>query len=402
MTHSLDRETLAQLALDAGLMVSGVASANPFHQARDYVVDHIERGYLSGFTWFTSERTRQSGEPRTLHEHVRSIVSVAIPYWSGEYPLPDDELRGKISRYAWGRDYHKTLKTRMKSLLAAIGNHIGRDLDARILSDTARAFDRAIAARAGVGWYGKNSMIIIPGHGSWAMLGEIYLDIEIEPDQPLTNNCGRCRFCIDKCPTGAIVEPYRVDANRCISYLTIEERGPIPRELRPLMGNWVFGCDVCQEVCPYTGAAQIVDDPAFRPASHENVYPSLAFLMTMSEEQFRATYSGTPVTRTKRRGMARNAAIALGNCADDRAEELLLAGLHHDEPLVRGHAAWALKHLTGEDAKTPLANALSGEPDDWVAEEIRWALENATRVQPPSRTLSLTPVGDIPTGPPIY
>lgn len=402
MTHSLDRKTLARLAAEAGLIVSGVASPEPFHQARDYVIDHIERGHLSGFTWFTTERTEQSSDPRTLHEEIRSIVSVAIPYWSGEYPLPDTELRGRISRYAWGRDYHKTLKNRMKQLHSAIGEAIGRDLDSRLLSDTARAFDRAIAARAGVGWYGKNSMIIIPGHGSWAMLGELYLDIEIEPDEPLTNNCGRCRICIDKCPTGAIVEPYRVDANRCISYLTIEERGPIPRELRPLMGNWVFGCDVCQDVCPYTGAAAIVDDPAFRPATHDNVYPSLEFLMTMTEAQFRTTFSGTPVTRTKRRGFARNAAIALGNSGDPRAEPLLKLGLEHDEPLVRGHAAWGLKHLLGDDGHKRLSVALQCETDAWVQEEIRWALDHSTQVPPPVRTIQLTPVSSERRTAPIF
>lgn len=402
MIHSLDRTTLARLATDAGLIVSGVASAEPFHEARDYIVDHIERGHLSGFTWYTTERTAQSADPRTLHDDVRSIVSVAIPYWSGDYPLPDNELRGRISRYAWGRDYHKTLKQRMKTLLAGIGDAVGRDLDARLLSDTARAFDRAIAARAGVGWYGKNSMIIIPRHGSWAMLGELYLDIEIEPDQPLPNNCGRCRICIDQCPTGAIIEPYRVDANRCTSFLTIEERGPIARELRPLMGNWVFGCDVCQNVCPYTGAAEIVDDPAFRPAGHENVYPSLEFLMTMTEAQFRATWSGTPVTRTKRSGLARNAAIALGNSNDPRAEPLLLGGLKHDEPLVRGHAAWGLKHLLGSDAEPALSRALQLEPDTQVQDEIRWAIENDTNVPRPARTISLTPVSIARTTPPIY
>lgn len=402
MTRSLDRTILARIATDAGLIVSGVASAEPFDEARDYIVDHIERGHLSGFSWYTTERTAQSADPRTLHDAVRTIVSVAIPYWSGDYPLPDDELRGRVSRYAWGRDYHKTLKNRMKTLLAGIGEVIGRQLDARLLSDTARSFDRAIAARAGIGWYGKNSMIIIPGHGSWAMLGELYLDIEIEPDQPLTNNCGRCRICIDQCPTGAIIEPYRVDANRCISFLTIEERGPIPRELRPLMGNWVFGCDVCQDVCPYTGAASIVDDPTFRPASLENVYPSLEFLMTMTEAQFRATYSGTPVTRTKRRGLARNAAIALGNSNDQRAEPLLLGGLVHDDPLVRGHAAWGLKHLLGAGAEAALSRALQGEPDPGVQEEIRWAIENGTGILRPARTISLTPVSGARTTPPIY
>lgn len=385
MSQYLDRERLSALAEDAVLVVSGVASAEPFADAKAYAVEHIERGHMSGFDWYTAERARQSADPRTLHPEVRSIVSVAVPFWTGAASPPDDELRGKIARYAWGRDYHKTLKTRMKALVEAIDAHVGRPSESRQLVDTARAYDRAIAARAGVGWYGKNSMIIVPGHGSWVMLGEIYLDLDIEPDQPVTQNCGRCSFCIDRCPTGAIVEPYRIDSPRCISYLTIEERGPLPRELRPLMGTWVFGCDVCQDVCPYTGAARAVDDPDFQPRSVDNAFPSLEKLARMSEEEFRTLYSGTAVTRAKRAGLARNAAVALGNSRDERAEPILRRMLaRHDQPLARGHAAWALRHLTGDDAGDSLEQARRIENDRYVLSEIDWAIENAPETSKPS------------------
>lgn len=389
MSRHLDRNILNDLATQARLTVTGVTTAEPFHDAEEYVVDHIERGHLAGFDWYTTERARQSADPRTLHEGVRSIVSVAVPFWSGRPVPPDDELRGRIARYAWGRDYHKTLKNRMKNLLAAIEEHTGLEVEARQLVDTARVFDRAVAARAGVGWYGKNSMIIVPGHGSWVMLGELYLDLDIEPDAPLNHNCGRCTICINRCPTGAIVEPYRIDAPRCISFLTIEERGPLPRELRPLMGTWVFGCDVCQDVCPYTGAAAEFDDPDFQPASVENAFPSLDFLARMSEDEFRDTYSGTAVTRAKRAGMARNAAVALANSRDERAEPILRWMLtNHDQPLARGHAAWALRHLTGEDARPALDEALGNERDDYVRSEITWALENTT-TRPNEQPLTL-------------
>ena len=379
MHRNLDRAALVSLAVESGLLLTGVTTGEPFNHARDYAIDHVERGFLSGFNWYTPERARQSADPRTLHDHVRSIVSLAVPFWSGDVSPPDDELRGRIARYAWGRDYHKALKNRMKTLAARIEKHAGIEVETRQLVDTARVFDRAVAARAGVGWYGKNSMIIVPGHGSWVMLGELYLDIEIEPDAPLNQNCGRCRICIDRCPTGAIVEPYRIDANRCISYLTIEERGPIPRELRPHMGNWVFGCDVCQNVCPYTGAAREVDDADFAPAGINNVFPTLSFLATMTEEQFRSTYSGTAVTRTKRAGLSRNAAIALGNSGDLRAEHLLVEMLRsHDEPLARGHAAWSLRHLAGDDAIRTLELARVAETDSAVIAEIDWALEHST------------------------
>lgn len=394
MPRSIDRHTLATLAEQSGLVLTGVTGAEPFEQARDYAINHVEQGYLSGFTWYTQERARQSADPRTLHDNVRSIVSLAVPFWSGEVSPPDDELRGRIARYAWGKDYHKTLKRRMKDLAARIQEHAGIEVETRQLVDTARVFDRAVAARAGVGWYGKNSMIIVPGHGSWVMLGELYLDIEIEPDAPLTQNCGRCRICIDRCPTGAIVEPYRIDANRCTSFLTIEERGPIPRELRPHMGNWVFGCDVCQDVCPYTGAAREVDDADFAPARIDNVFPSLHFLATMTEEQFRSTYSGTAVTRAKRAGLSRNAAIALGNSQDPRAEPILIDMLRtHDEPLARGHSAWGLRHLAGDDALKPLQLARRIEQDPAVIAEIDWAIENDTQPPPDAHPITLHVAG---------
>jgi epoxyqueuosine reductase len=380
MSLHLDRLRLNSLAENAGLIVSGVATVEPFADAESYILEHIESGHLSGFDWYTAVRARQSADPRTLQPNVRSIVSVAVPFWTGTAAPPDGELRGRIARYAWGRDYHKTLKVRMKVLVAAIDNDVDRPSESRQLVDTARAYDRAIAARAGVGWYGKNSMIIVPGHGSWVMLGELYLDLNIEPDQPLIQNCGRCTFCIGRCPTGAIVEPYRVDSPRCISYLTIEERGPLPRELRPLMGKWVFGCDVCQDVCPYTGAAREMDDPDFHPKTVDNAFPSLDTLARMSEEEFRALYSGTAVTRAKRAGMARNAAVALGNSQDERAEPILTWMLtNHDQPLARGHAAWALRHLADHDAKPILEEARRSERDRYVLDEITWALENTSK-----------------------
>jgi epoxyqueuosine reductase len=370
------RQDISRFAREAGLSVVGITSAEPFMALEPYVVNHVERGYMAGMTWFTTDRARQSMNPRVLHERASSIISVAVPFWTGDVALPDDGvLRGRIARYAWGRDYHKTLKRRMRDFIARMEVAFGSQIDARILVDTARTSDRAVAARAGTGWYGKNSMIIVPGHGSWVMLGEIIVDVDLPADVPMAKDCGRCTICIDRCPTEAIVEPYRVDSNRCISYLTIEERGAIPHHLRPLMGNHVFGCDVCQDVCPYTSAAKVTDDPDFRPRSVANVFPSLEFLATMTEEAFRMVYSGSPVTRAKRAGMARNAAVALGNSGDSRAEPILLRMLReHDAPLARGHAAGALKHLTGDASHRPLERARRHEHDEYARYEIDIAL----------------------------
>ena len=268
------------------------------------------------------------------------------------------------------------MKRRMKALHNAIESIVNRPVEARFLVDTARVVDRAIAARAGLGWYGKHTNLIVPGHGSWVLLGEILLDVDLEPDQPLDRNCGRCTICIDRCPTGAIVEPYAIDVPRCISFLTIELRGAIPHVLRPQMGDWVYGCDVCQEVCPYTSAAAPIDDEDLRPASVNNAYPSLHWLLQMTEAEFGATFYGTPVPRTKRRGLARNAAVALGNIGTEDDLPVLIEALRgHDEPLVRGHAAWAVGRIGGVAAHRALDGVRFRDPDQSARDEALLALE---------------------------
>lgn len=364
------------MSRDVGLELVGVTGPEPFHEAAQYTVDHVRRGHMRGMDWFTEERAHQAADPHTLQENVQSVISVGVPFWTSRIEPPDDGvLRGRIARYAWGRNYHRVLRSRMKALAARIEDVLGRELETRTLVDTARVFDRQVAARAGVGWFGKNSMIIVPGHGSWVMLGEIYLDFHVPPDIPLNRDCGRCSICIDRCPTGAIVEPYRIHAPRCISFLTIEERGVIPREIRPFMGNWVFGCDVCQDVCPYTGAAHENPDPDFMPRTIDNAFPSLETLATMDERRYLELFAGTAVTRAKRRGLARNAAVALGNSQHEQAIPILRRMIEsHDEPLARAHAAWALAHLAGWQVRDDLRRAARREEDPLVLTEIEESL----------------------------
>jgi epoxyqueuosine reductase len=367
-------------AAEHGLAISAVTSVDPFPEAATVLHDRLDDGHLAGMDWFTHERVAVSEDIRNLHPTAKSILAVGLAYWSGPAEKPDDGVRrGRISRYAWGRDYHRVIKKRMKALHADLEATFGHEIEARFLVDTARVMERAVAARAGLGWYGKHSCIIVPGFGSWVLLGELVLDIPLLPDAPLDWNCGRCRICLDRCPTGAIVDAYTVDAPTCISFLTIEERGWIPRELRPKMGDWVYGCDVCQEVCPYTKAARITDDAEMAPATIDNAFPSLHWLLRMNAEEFGATYFGTPVPRTKRRGLARNAAIALGNTGDEGDIPVLAGTLAtHDEPLVRGHAAWALGRLAPHDrsaAHRALDAARRSEADPEVRAEIDAALE---------------------------
>lgn len=372
-----DSAWVRQLAQECGLQVAAITSPEPFDGLETHLRDRIAHGHYDGFTWFTSERASVSANPVNLHDQVRSIVSVGLPYYQATPAIPGDGvLRGRIARYAWGRDYHDILKRRMSDLLGRIEERVGRPVEARRLVDTARIVDRAVAGRSGLGWYGKHTCIIVPGYGSWVLLGELLLDLELEPDAPLDRNCGRCHACINRCPTGAIVAPYEVDSGRCISFHTIEQRDAIPHELRARFGNWVFGCDECQDVCPHTGAAQTVTDPDLEPVSLRNAAPELEWLLSMTESEFRCTYRGTAVLRTKRRGLARNAAIALGNSSDEQAVPLLANALvDHDEPLVRGHAAWALGRHAGRLALSALERARANESDDNVSREISRALE---------------------------
>ncbi|MGN6484749.1 MAG: tRNA epoxyqueuosine(34) reductase QueG [Thermomicrobiales bacterium] len=372
-----------RLALECGLAVSAIAGVEPFAGLTERIEAHLDAGHLDGLDWYTRDRARVAADIHNLHPTARSIVSVGLNYWPGPTERPDDGiLRGRISRYAWGRDYHRVIKRRLKALHARIEDHVGHPIEARFLVDTARLVERAVAARAGLGWTGKNACIIAPGFGSWLLLGELVLDLDLIPDEPLAKSCGRCRICLDRCPTGAIVAPYTIDAPTCISFLTIEERGPIPHALRPKMGEWVYGCDVCQEVCPYTGNATIADDPELLPASIDNAWPSLHWLLRMTEAEFGATYFGTPVPRTKRRGLARNAAIAIGTTGTEADIPTLIDTLAtHDEPLVRGHVAWALGRLGGRAARWALDRAFTADPDETVRAETAFALDLPARTR---------------------
>jgi epoxyqueuosine reductase len=365
------------LALAHGLSVSAVTSAEAFPEVFRILRDRIEAGHLAGMDWFTTERAAASCDPKTLLANPVSILSVGVAYWGNDDGKPDDGVpRGRISRYARGIDYHQVLQERMRALHTAIEELAGQPVAARFLTDHARIVDRAVAARAGLGWYGKNACIIVPGHGSWVMLGELLLDLDLEPDEPLDKHCGRCGICLDRCPTGAIVAPYTIHTPSCISFQTIEQRGAIPRELRPHLGDWVFGCDVCQEVCPYTRAAAEEPDPAFLPRHLDNAYPSLQRLLEMSTRTFRERYRGTAVMRARRAGLARNAAVALGNIGtEEDVPPLARATLGHDLALVRGHAAWALQRIGGSQARRALARAWERERVAEARVEIAFALD---------------------------
>ena len=261
------------------------------------------------------------------------------------------------------------MKKRLREFVGALPDLAGRPVNTRIFVDDGPMNDRAAAERAGVGWFGKNTNILNPTYGSWLLLGQVITDLDLVPDAPLKKNCGECVRCIDDCPTGAIVAPYVIDNRKCISFLTIELRGPIPRDLRPLVGDWIFGCDICQDVCPVNWKAAPALEPAFRKR-HDFDAPTLLPLLELDDEGFRERFRGSPIKRAKRVGLQRNVCVALGNIGDPVAVPALAKVLESDEPLLREHAAWALGKIGTPEARAALLDALFIEDDLEVKREL--------------------------------
>jgi epoxyqueuosine reductase len=281
---------------------------------------------------------------------------------------------GWISRYAWGDDYHGLMKLRLESLLDRINKLDGGSVQGRAFVDSGPVLERDFAGIAGLGWIGKNTHLISPKKGSWFFLGELFVDLPLAYDRPIRDRCGRCDLCLKACPTGAFVGPYVLDARRCISYLTIELKGWMPRVLRSLVGNHIFGCDICQEVCPYNVKARASSEPAYQPRAGLHA-PELIPLLALNEEDFRRRFRGSPILRAKRRGFLRNVAVALGNLKSAEALPALIGALDDEEPLVRGHVAWALSQIGSRSALEPLQRRLRIESDSEARDEIAAAIE---------------------------
>ena len=388
----LNPATIKEYAYSLGFDTARITSAEALPEAERVIKERIAQGLMDGLPWFTAERAEVSCHPGALLPGAQSIITLAMCYLS-EQPgeTPDSVPRGRISRYAWGDDYHEVIKARLEQFTAWLREYarkeISNDVETRLFVDTGRMVDRAVAQRAGLGWYGKNTNILTKGWGSWVFLAEIVTNLPLQTDTPLKTSCGNCEICLHACPTQALPAPYVLDNTRCISFLTIELRGSIPLELRPLMGNLIFGCDICQEVCPVNIVAErrlglrntpktVSREPhkAFRPRAPVGSSPELIPLLSLTEEQFRERFRHSPIRRTKRRGLLRNVCVALGNIGDQQAVPALLGALRDHEPLVRGHAAWALGRIGGVEAKQALQLALSVEEDQEVQQEIRCAL----------------------------
>ena len=337
---------------------------------------HGELGYMK-----RTEELRR--DPQRLVPWAKSVVSVGMNYFTS-LPRPQsvETTKGWISRYAWGDDYHDVMKDKLELLLGRIKSwHPAADLEGKAFVDAGPVLERDWAGIAGIGWIGKNTHLISPKKGSWFFLGELFLSIPLTYDRPIKDRCGKCDLCLKACPTGAFVGPYVLDARRCISYLTIELKGAVPRHLRPLVGNHIFGCDICQEICPYNVKAQATEEKAYAPRA--GLYaPELIPLLELTPAEFRQRFCGSPILRAKRRGFLRNVAVALGNLRSSAAVPALIRALRHEEPLVRGHAAWALGRIGGANAMEALQHRLSTESDAEVRGELETATEEAGRQMP--------------------
>jgi len=370
-------QQICHRAHDLGFDLVGVMPASPTPHVNAYH-SWLAQGYYGGMGYMARpDRVERREDPAKILPGVRSIILVGLNYYPGALPtsLKRDPSRGLISNYAWGLDYHDLMTPRLEELAAFISAETGREVAYRAYVDTGPVLERIYAAEAGLGFVGKNTCLIHPKMGSWLFLGEILVNIELDPTPEKANaSCGICRRCLDTCPTGALIAPYVLDARRCISYLTIELKGPIPLELRPLMGNWIYGCDVCQAVCPWQRFAKPTRERSFYAEGPDRAAPVLLDLIEMNQETFRQRYEGSAIFRIGRRRLLRNAAVALGNWGDERAVPVLVRALSDAEPLVRGHAAWALGRIGGQVVRKALGKALQSETTPYVRHEMQTAV----------------------------
>ena len=372
----MDTSTLTQKikehAKELGFPLAGVTTPDPPPHI-EFFQNWLQAGYQASMDWIgTDHSLKKRSDLTAILPECRSILVLGTPY-----PAPrGNVVGGNIAAYALNKDYHDILGERLQALVDAIEEWVGEPVPNRWYTDTGPILEKELAMRAGLGWIGKNTTLINKEYGSYFFLAEILLGIDLIPDNPITEDyCGSCTRCLETCPTRALREPYTLDANRCISYLTIEHREEISERLRLHMGDWIFGCDICQIICPWNKPGQEAPNilEEFQP-QEELLAVDLIQEMGLSQEEFSARFKGSPIKRTKRRGYLRNVAVALGNRGEEDALPALEKALQDDEPLIRSHAAWALGKIGGEKIHQILCKRLDSETDPGVIHSIQEVL----------------------------
>ncbi|HMA16663.1 MAG TPA: tRNA epoxyqueuosine(34) reductase QueG [Kiloniellaceae bacterium] len=359
-------------ALEVGFDAVGFAHAEVASAARAEFLDFLAQGCHGDMDWLAAKAERRS-DPRALWPEARSVIVLGQNYGPADDPLAllERKDRASVSVYARNADYHDLVKKRLKALARWLHEDIGAGV--KVFVDTAPVMEKHLAQAAGLGWQGKHSNLVSLSHGSWLFLGEVFTDLDLAPDTAESDHCGTCRRCLDVCPTAAFLGPYRLDARRCISYLTIEHKGHIPREFRAAMGNRIYGCDDCLAVCPWNKFARRTTEPAFLPRA-ELTAPRLRDLAGLDDAAFRQIFAGSPVKRVGRDRLLRNVMIAIGNSGDRSLAPDAERLLGDASPLVRAMAVWALwRLLPSEDFDVLRARRLEHESDaavlaEWQAE----------------------------------
>ena len=374
MSDSVERKrAIRDLARAHGFDVAGFVQPDAIAGAASRLAQFLADGMHGDMAWMETTAERR-GDPRALWSAVRSIIMLGMNYGPEGDPLAilKERSLGAVSTYAQGEDYHELIKSKLKAIGRALAQAAGCEV--KVFVDTAAVLEKPLAAAAGLGWQGKHTNLVSREFGSWLFLGAIFTTLDIEPDAPEADHCGSCRACLDICPTSAFPAPSRLDARRCISYLTIEHKGPIPRELRPAIGNRIFGCDDCLAVCPWNKFAQAGRESKLA-ARAELLAPPLAELARLDDAAFRRLFAKSPVKRTGRSRFLRNVLIAIGNSEDTSLAAEAECLLDDEAPLVRGAAVWALSRLAPARMRALAAERRDREPDPDVQAEWAAALD---------------------------
>ncbi|MDB5083380.1 MAG: queG [Bacilli bacterium] len=379
--YELSHEQLEKMRAECGIDLIGVTTVEPFSELLPVLTAYRDKGFESGFEHPVIE---ERIDPGNLVPGAKSMLAIAIAYYTEDHASMHRPagVRGVLSKYAWGLDYHRVLRDKMNLLIGAMENELGRTIACHLSVDTGPLVDRAVAERAGIGWFGKNCSIITEKYGSWVFLGQLVTDVLIEPGRPYEGSlCGDCDLCIRACPTGALVDPFTTDSSRCLSYIT-QMKGLVPLEFRTKMGTRIWGCDTCQVVCPSNKQAANASGEEFRPEP-ELAFPELTALLGLSSREFKNEFGATAAAWRGVNVIKRNALIALGNLKQVEAVPRILEFLTNDRPELRGTAAWAVAQmmerlnrdrpgLAGE-VLTQVRLAAEKETDPAVQDEMQWA-----------------------------